>query len=196
MATRGQSSLLQQLTETQFGHLIVSSMNWEDPQGAEPLPSMRTDESESAISVIRLTKFLHPQLPVSLQTVQAWLLILYLRTIVAYSAVNRRWRFTDVWICPCFQQQWFTIIGTSAQTLYTLDVIAKDGGVPVKTDVTTVQINVTRNNQSPVWRVADVANITIRETQPLSESIGTVRFSSIVISISLGEFSQRLNHVC
>lgn len=65
-------------------------------------------------------------------------------------------------------------LGSSGQTFYTLDVIAKDGGLPAKTDLTTVQVNVTRNNQRPVWRVANVANITIRETQPLSESIDTV----------------------
>ena len=66
------------------------------------------------------------------------------------------------------------ISGSSPQTFYSLDVIASDGGLPSLTDVTTVQINVTRNNNRPVWRVSNNANITILETQPLSDSIGSV----------------------
>lgn len=48
------------------------------------------------------------------------------------------------------------------------------------TDVTTVLINVTRNNNRPIWRVAGNATIEIRETQALSDSIGSVCYPSIL----------------
>ena len=75
------------------------------------------------------------------------------------------------------------ISGSSPQTFYSLDVIASDGGLPSLTDVTTVQINVTRNNNRPVWRVSNNANITILETQPLSESIGSVSVHACLLML-------------
>lgn len=76
-------------------------------------------------------------------------------------------------------------LGSSPQTFYLLEVIARDGGFPQLTDSTTVQINITRNNFTPVWRVNNTASLSILETQPLSESIATVSYyrkTTIMIS--------------
>jgi len=66
------------------------------------------------------------------------------------------------------------VSGSSPVTFYSLEVIAKDGGIPQLMDVSTVLINVTRNNNRPVWRSDHIKNITILETQALSDAIDSV----------------------
>lgn len=69
-------------------------------------------------------------------------------------------------------------IGSTGQSSYIVEVIARDGGMPSLTDTTTVTVNVTKNSERPVWRVAGTGEIRILETQPLSQSIATVSLSN------------------